>query len=158
MGSGKSTVGIAAAEQLGVTHFDTDRWVETVYETDIPSLLVRNPDTFRRLEAAALEDILSREPGVVSTGGGMVGSKYGQAILARASANIIWLDAPFDTVAERVAGDIGRVRPLFEDIDSARALYAERQPLYRATCTHVLDATLEVQRVVDQVISIAEAA
>jgi len=72
---------------------------------------------------------------------------------------VIWMRAAFDLAAKRVAEDsAGRDRPLFDDVENARALYDERQVWYEKTANHTVDASLPVELVVGEIVAIARAA
>ncbi len=126
MGMGKSTVGRQSAKVLEVPYNDTDEWMEINAGVDIPDLVKTDMAAFRVLEAKSLLTILGENPGVVSTGGGIVSTDAGRNALLAAGVPVLWLKAPFDVAAERVLQDTGRERPLFSDIDTARKLYEER--------------------------------
>lgn len=153
MGMGKSTVGPAAAERIGVAYFDTDDWMETVFGIDVPHLVKTDMSEFRRTEAEALRDILDQEPGVISTGGGIVSTEVGRSALLASRASVVWLKAPFEVAASRVMNDSGRQRPLFSDAESARALFDERQQWYEETADYIVDASQPKEQVVEAVIS-----
>ena len=152
MGMGKSTVGPAVAERLDVAYFDTDDWMETVAGIDVPHLAKADMPGFRRVEAEALRAILDQEPGVISTGGGIVSTEIGRSALLASSASVVWLKAPFDVAASRVTGDSGRERPLFSNMESARALFDERQQWYKETAGFEIDASQLKEQVVEDVI------
>lgn len=155
MGVGKSTVGPEVAERLNVGYFDTDQWMEEVQGLDIPHLVKTDMSEFRRLEAEALKTILDQEPGVISTGGGIVSTEVGRNALKASSATVVWLSAPFEVSANRVMGDTGRKRPLFSDEESARALFDERQQWYEETADCVVDGTLNPSRMATEIIRAA---
>lgn len=117
MGMGKSIVGPIVAERMDLEYFDTDDWMGTVGGIDVPHLVKTNMAEFRRVEAVALKTILGQEPGVISTGGGIVSTEVGRSALLASSASVIWLKAPFEVAASRVTSDSGRERPLFSSLE-----------------------------------------
>lgn len=152
MGMGKSTVGPAVAERLGIAYVDTDEWMEMALGIDVPNIVKADISEFRRLEAEALKTILDQEPGVVSTGGGIVSTEVGRSALLASSASVVWLKAPFEVAASRVTGDPGRERPLFSSMESARALFDERQQWYEETADCVIDASQLRNQVVEAIL------
>ena len=154
MGMGKSTVGRRAAELLGVDYYDTDSWMETESGIDEPALVKTDMAAFRKLEADTLREILAAKEGIVSTGGGIVSTQLGRGVLLGSGVPAVWLQAPFEVAAQRVAQDRGRERPLFANIDTARALFNERQPWYKETATAVVDASRPVELVAGDIVSI----
>lgn len=154
MGMGKSTIGPAVAERCGVAYFDTDDWMETVSGIDIPHLVKSDMAEFRKVEAEALRVILDQEPGVVSTGGGIVSTDVGRNALVAANASVVWLKAPFEVASSRVLNDQGRERPLFSNVKSARALFDERQQWYEETADHTVDASQSKEMVIEAIASV----
>lgn len=154
MGVGKSTVGPEVAGRLKVSYFDTDQWMEEEQGLDVPHLVKTDMTEFRRQEAWALEAILDQEPGVVSTGGGIVSTEIGRNALKASSASIVWLKAPFEVSADRIQSDSGRERPLFNDLESARALFDERQQWYEETADFHVDATLGKSMLATEIIQV----
>ncbi len=155
MGVGKSTVGPKAASILGIRYYDTDSWMETEAGVDIPQLVKSDMIAFRKLEAEALGTILSQEPGVISTGGGIVSTEIGRNALLAAANPVVWLQAPFGESALRVAQDPGRERPLFADKLKALELYNQRTKWYAETSNHTVDASQPIELVVNDIIKIA---
>ncbi len=155
MGVGKSTVGPKAADILGVHYYDTDSWMETEAGIDVPQLVKSDTATFRKAEAEALEAILDREPGIISTGGGIVSTEIGRSALRAVKCPVVWLHAPFNDSAGRVARDGGRERPLFADAAKALELYNERAQWYAETSGHIVDASQSVELVVNAIVKIA---
>lgn len=155
MGMGKSTVGRKSAEILEVPYSDTDEWMEINAGVDVPALVKTNMAKFRELEAGTLRIILSENPGVISTGGGIVSTEVGRKALLASNAPVLWLRALFEVAAERVMRDTGRERPLFSDVDKARTLYEDRMAWYEETASHIVDASQPLELVVGQVVEIA---
>lgn len=155
MGVGKSTAGSKAADILDVAYYDTDTWMETNAGINVPQLVKTDMVAFRKLEAETLEHILQQEPGIISTGGGIVSTEIGRRALRASHTPIVWLRASFDDSAARVADDTGRERPLFYDRDTARRLYEERIGWYEETADYTIDAAQPVDLVVDTLVRIA---
>lgn len=155
MGVGKSTVGPKAANVLEIRYYDIDSWMETEAGIDVPWLVKSDMAAFRKLEAEALADILGQEPGIISTGGGIVSTEIGRSVLRAASTPVVWLRASFDDSARRVAQDTGRERPLFADAMKALELYNERRDWYAETSDHIVDASQPVELVVGDIVKIA---
>ena len=73
MGTGKTTVGKALAVRLGLPLVDTDQEIErTGGETDFRNLSEVGEEGFRELESRVLRQVLTGNPGIVTTGGGIV--------------------------------------------------------------------------------------
>ncbi|KJZ20091.1 shikimate kinase [Loktanella sp. S4079] len=131
MGSGKSAIGRALAERLGVPFVDSDAAIEAAAAQSIAEIFERDGEAFfREREAEVLRRLLSGPPGIVSTGGG--------AFLAARNRDLIqdmgvalWLDADIDTLWERVRHK--DTRPLLRTPDPKATLthiFQERRPIY----------------------------
>jgi shikimate kinase / 3-dehydroquinate synthase len=128
MGSGKSTLGRAAAEQLARPFLDLDKAMEERAGKTIAELFAeRGEDGFRAIEEHAVRVALAApDPAVLSLGGGAVTSAETRALLRNAFVVLCEIDV--DTAWRRVRGT---GRPLAENEGEFRRLYEERQPLYR---------------------------
>ncbi len=153
MGMGKSTVGQRAAELLGTTFIDTDAQMEQ-WGIHIPTLVKKNMELFRITEAYTLGNILDTREGVISTGGGIVTTELGRKALLSSGVERVWLQGSFELAAERVLHDTGRSRPLFDDLEEARALFDKRQWCYEGTATHRVDASQPAEKVAMDIVSI----
>jgi shikimate kinase / 3-dehydroquinate synthase len=156
-GSGKSTVGACVAERLGLPFVDLDVLVaERTGRTPAEWIAQDGEARFREVESDALDGALASEPVVLATGGGAVIDPLNRWTLAQ-HATTVWLDAPDELLASRVARG-GVRRPLLETGDPATALAKlrrDREPFYRAANARV-DASKDVDGASDEVIAAAE--
>lgn len=132
MGCGKTAVGRALAARLDVPFVDLDERVVAAAGREIRVIFAEEGEAaFRRLEGRALEAVVA-EPGsrVVATGGGTV-AREGVAERLRQAGTVVWLDVPFERVAERLRGEEAAIRPLFADPERARRLFRDRRSWYR---------------------------
>ncbi len=113
-GSGKSTLGSALADKLGLPFTDLDEEIEAREGALIPQIFAaRGESGFRRAERAALEAVCrDPEERVVALGGGALLAVANRA-LAEAHGRVLLLHAPVDVLAERLRED-GNVRPLVD--------------------------------------------
>jgi shikimate kinase/3-dehydroquinate synthase len=122
MGAGKTTMAPELAQRLGrrVVEVDAALPVSKIFGTG-------GEQAFRVEEAKRVLDVLDRRvPGVVDLGGGAVKSPSVRDALAGGAFTVL-LDVDVGTAWERCAGT---GRPLAQNEDQFRALYAERQSLY----------------------------
>jgi len=141
MGSGKSTVGRALAQRLGLPHADTDDLIVEAAGHPIPEIFDTEGEArFRARETAALDAALS-SPAVVSTGGGIVVSEGNRKRLQSSDALVVWLDGSIDALTKRVGS--GRGRPLLQgDVRAAlQQKIAERGPGYLQVADVRVDTT-----------------
>jgi shikimate kinase/3-dehydroquinate synthase len=129
MGAGKSTLGLAVAERLGRQFVDLDREIERQVHESIPEIFARRGEReFRTIEqTVALEALGRARPAVVALGGGAVGTPAIRTAL-RDQALTVYVEVEPAVAWERVRS---LDRPLASDPESFRALYEQRQPLYR---------------------------
>ena len=144
-GSGKSTVGPELARRLGVPFVELDAEIERAAGASVAEIFDREGEArFRELEAAALTEVASHDPSVVSCGGGVV-LEPANRVLLRATGEVVFLSVPLDVLRSRVepAAD----RPLIRASGDLERLAGEREPLYREFAAHVVDAAGPVDEV-----------
>jgi shikimate kinase len=136
MGAGKTTVGRVLARRLKLRFLDSDQEIERRCGVKIPVIFeIEGEPGFRSREAAVIDELSQLR----ATGGGVVGAKENRQLLA-GSGTVVYLHAQPDDLYERVRHD--RNRPLLATADPLarlRALYAERDPLYRSIADVVID-------------------
>lgn len=131
MGAGKTAVGRALAQHLGVPFIDSDHEIEEAAQMKIAEIFARDGEPFfRDREAEVISRLLDSAPSVLSTGGGaFLAARNREAIHARGVS--VWLDADLDLLWERVRHK--STRPLLHTDDpraTLAALYEARVPLY----------------------------
>ncbi|MGK5114571.1 MULTISPECIES: shikimate kinase [unclassified Geodermatophilus] len=137
--AGKTTVGTAIAELLGVPFRDTDADIEDVTGQSVADLFVdRGEPFFRALEEQAVARALATHAGVLALGGGAVLSAATRELLLgyrRAGGTVVWLDVDLASAARRVG--LGRERPVLGMNPRAtlRNLLLARAPLYAEVAT-----------------------
>ena len=136
-GTGKTTVGRAAARLLGWRFVDLDEYIETAAGKPIDAIFAADGEThFRALESQALQAACAREGQVVSTGGGIVMSADNRKAMASNGA-IVCLEAAPETIYARVraqsegAGAVARPMLAADDpMRRIRVLKSQRQLNY----------------------------
>jgi shikimate kinase len=137
--SGKTTVGTAVAEALGLPFRDTDKDVEAETGSTVADLFISQGEPhFRALERAAVARALAGHEGVLALGGGAVIDPDTRAALVahgKAGGVVVWLDVDLASAAKRVG--LSRDRPLLAINPRAmlRAMLEDRAPLYREVAT-----------------------
>lgn len=150
-GSGKSTVGRALAERLGVGFRDTDADVEATAGIPIADIFVeRGEPEFRRLEAAAVAAALAEHPGVLALGGGAVMDPATRERL-RGHA-VVWLRVGLAAAAHRAGLSTARPLLLGNVRSQLKALMDARAPFYEEVAMMVVDSdALDVEESVEAI-------
>jgi shikimate kinase len=155
MGAGKSTVARALARRLDWKIEDIDERIERRERRDIPSIFRQEGEPyFRSLEREELIALLPQRGTIVATGGGTVVDAGNRELMLRDGA-VVWLDAPFATILDRVPLD-GR-RPLAADRLEMERLYNQRLMAYRQAHLRVDAGRGSVEELVDQIVEWLEA-
>mgnify|MGYP006137665723 FL=1 len=139
-GSGKSTVGRQLARRLGLPFTDTDHAIEQRIGCSIREFFDREGEAaFRDIEEAVIDELARSDAGVIATGGGAVLRPANRERL-RGGGHAIYLRSTPEELFRRLRHDTNR--PLLQVADPLarlRALYDERDPLYRETAHFVIE-------------------
>jgi shikimate kinase/3-dehydroquinate synthase len=149
-GAGKSTLAAALARAWDAPHRDLDDVIAREARVSVGDLLRREGESaFRVREAHALNEALLGPPLVLSVGGGAAVFHDGMARM-RATARVVWLDAPPQVLVERTLLDGDR--PLLGDTRQEQLAALERLAIVRGPVyahAHLrLDATRPIDRLV----------
>src|SRR5690606_17550227 len=151
MGTGKTTVGKALAVRLGLPLVDTDQEIEKQAGQRISEIFQRcGEEGFRALESRVLRQVLTGNPGIVTTGGGIV-LRPENVRLMREFGLVIALHASAEEIIRRLSGDTDR--PLLRGDLRQRVsrLLEERRGMYDFAHVQVDTTTLTVAEVVDRI-------
>ena len=123
-GGGKSTLGKLLAEKLGARFIELDRMIEQEYGASMPLLIeMSGIATFKRLERACLERVISEnERAVIATAGGIVSNPETYGLLLRRS-HTVWISAQPDEHMSRVMKQ-GDFRPMARNREAMADLHA----------------------------------
>ena len=160
MGSGKTTVGRAAADRLGWRFLDSDRQVEERAGRTVEEIWREEGEAgFRYLETEALADALDSAqdaPAVVAAAGGVVLNPDNRALL-KTHPPVVWLRARPETLAQRVGTGAGRPLLAGDPAGALVRLSEERRPYYEDVADTVIDVDdLSPAEVVDRVVQVAQ--
>jgi len=141
MGVGKGTTARAYAEKYGVFIVDTDDLIESKENRKIKTIFKEEGETyFRQCEQQCANWIESSvNNSFISCGGGF----YKVSNLHKLGT-VVFLDASYDWIYNRLLTAKNgksklRKRPLFSEPTKAKALYNEREKLYKELADVIVD-------------------
>lgn len=141
MGVGKGRTARALAAESGCLAIDTDNLIESFTKTKIRDIFARQGESaFRRFEqqvATWLETQVQQT--IVSTGGG-----FFMVENLRQIGKVVYLHSSLKGILVTInkhpqAAQKIKKRPLLQDKEKAKALYAQRLPLYRQVADYEID-------------------
>ena len=146
-GAGKSTLGKMLAKKIGWTFVELNKEVEQQNGLSVAEIIaLYGQEGFRRMEQAALAQLLARkEPIVLATGGGIV-SEPVTFDLVLSSFYTVWLRAAPEEHMGRVRKQ-GDLRPMADDrsaMQELRTILLSREPLYARASAQVDTAGLDI--------------
>lgn len=139
-GSGKTAVGEALSQRLGVPAHDTDAAVEQSAGRSITDLFADEGEAgFRARERCAVAAALDTCPGVVSLGGGAILDPDTQRQLA--GQRVVFLDVGIADAAKRIGLDRSRPLLALNPRGTWRTLMEARRPIYQRLAGLRVDTT-----------------
>ena len=156
MGSGKTTVGAALSDLLGVRHADLDALVEHSEGKSVADIFSSEGEKgFRTLELKALRRFLEKGgDAVISLGGGTL-STPAAAALIREKTLCIYLRTSPGTLLQRLSPEAGS-RPLLQGApleERIKGLLEERSAVYERNARAIVDTDgLTPPEIADEII------
>lgn len=138
-GSGKSTLGLALAEQIGYTFVDVDRVIEAETGKLLKEIIAeQGDDGFLKVEEE-INASLQAERTVFAPGGSVI---YGPKAMEHLKeiATIVYLKVPFEELEKRL-GNLQERGVVLKDGMTLRDLYNERLPYYDRYAEVIMDET-----------------
>ena len=156
MGAGKTSVARRLARTCKVASVDMDTYIERREGKKVKEIFAAvGEEGFRAVETEVLRELgAAADPMLVSCGGGVVVTPANHEVF-RECGFVVYLEVTADEAAGRISDT--STRPLFQNLEAARARCAERLPL-----AAVADATVntagksvpaiarEVQRILEK--------
>ncbi len=154
MGAGKTAVGRAMAQRLGVPFIDSDAELEAAANLTIPEIFERDGEAFfRKRETEVIARLLTEKCCILSTGGGAFMSETNRENISQHGVSL-WLDAELSLLWQRVRHK--DTRPLLRTADPLQTLtdiFDTRVPVYakadlRVPCSATLSIDAMAQRAI----------
>lgn len=137
MGAGKTSTARKLARTCGIASVDMDTYLERREGRRVKELFAeQGEEGFRAIESDVLRELAAKEPLLVSCGGGVVLAPENREVLKN-EGFVVYLQVTADEAASRIS-DVS-TRPLFRDLDTARAIIESRLPLYENVADVVVD-------------------
>ena len=154
MGAGKTAVGRALAQRLGVSFLDSDAEIEVAANRTVPEIFERDGEPFfRTKETQIIERLLAEKRCVLSTGGGAFLSEQNRMNISGKGISV-WLNADLELLWNRVRNK--DTRPLLRTPNPKSTLqdiYDQRVPTYAlADMTVVSEEEYSIEDMVDRVV------
>ena len=140
MGSGKTTIGKSLARQLHKKFMDVDSVIEAEQNASITEIFAnKGEEYFRDLEQKCINQLTQKTGQVIATGGGLpIYSAISKKSL------IVYIDADFDVILDRLPRKERDKRPLLQDESRAKDLFEQRIGTYKELANFSVDANQKV--------------
>lgn len=152
MGSGKSAIGRALAAKMGFTFLDVDEYIEKQAGLAIPEIFKNEGESgFRTRETAALNELLTRQTGMVfGCGGGAILRPENRDLLHTHSLTV-WLYATIKTTLRRVPPGTRPLLDVENPTDTAREILTGRLPSYARAADMVVSSENRIEEVAEKI-------
>lgn len=157
MGAGKTSVARRLARTCGVASVDMDTYIERREGKKVKEIFAEGGEEgFRAIETDVLRELGAKpDPLLISCGGGVVVTPANHDVF-REAGFVVYLEVTADEAASRISDT--STRPLFQNLEAARARCEERLPLYEAVANvrvstagkSVSAIAREVQRILEK--------
>jgi len=152
MGSGKSSVGRSISKRFGKLFLDIDSMIENREDKKIPQIFLDSGEKhFRDIEREFAKLIqTSVKDSIISVGGGFPTAVTNLKNLGF----VIYLDIDFDFMVSELSKYKDEIdkRPLMQNLDMARVIYASRKDIYKSQADSVFQIKKkDINSVVDEV-------
>lgn len=140
IGSGKTTVGIRLASELGLAFFDLDREMDRILGYSFHRLVAEQGwVAFRELEYGICKRFAGMQGALVCLGGGTVRYEWNMDVL-RGTGSFVLLTATLPELARRVrAADRPRVNPGVSLEEDLQKIWSQSVDKYRAAADLTVD-------------------
>ncbi len=153
MGTGKTTIGQAVAQRVGFALIDSDHEIERQQGRPVTQIFAEQGEpAFRALEREFIKRGHPATRHVIACGGGLV-VQPGMLDLLKSKGVVVCLHASIATILERTRGHGHRPLLNVENPEERiRALYAQREPIYKHAGTVILTDARPMGDVINHVL------
>ena len=151
MGSGKSTIGKALADRLGISWVDSDSWIEAKQGHSISEIVgEKGWPAFRALEREFTCEMNDKAPMVISCGGGFPLDQENWQWISR-NCTSIYLRVDKEVLLKRLVGETSN-RPLLQQENRGELMQfiaeelTQREPIY-TKADYIIDANGTVEEI-----------
>ncbi len=131
-GSGKTTLGLLLAKELGRAFIDTDQMVCQMAGCSIPEIFEKQGEAaFRQMEAEAIAAATQEKNAVIAVGGGAVLNPENRYLLG-SNGLIFYITRPLEALSTQG-------RPLSKNLDALKQLAQARTPIYEKMADHQME-------------------
>lgn len=152
MASGKTTIGKALAQRLGLQYLDTDEMIEKQQGMEIKDIFSQYGEPyFRQLEKEAVASLPALEGYVIALGGGTV-MHHNNLETAQKAGRTIFLNAPLPKILNNLKG---KFRPLVGNTieeEPLRELLEKRLPIYNMADITIDTGSLDVEQTLEEIL------
>ena len=137
-GSGKSALGRRVAQKMQIPYLDTDTYLTELSGLNTAELFNKYGEKcFRDAETRLLQELITSEPGMISTGGGLCLREENRRLMKN-SGIIVLIDRPIDDIMLDIRAE---KRPYLaqKGKEEIERIYNERMPVYRASADIVMN-------------------
>ena len=152
MAAGKTRIGKALADRLGMDFVDADRTIEADHCCSVAEIFRKHGEGhFRAAEQDLILRLISEKARVIAVGGGaFVNPQIRSALIA--DAVTVWLDTPFELVLQRLRNSTTRPLAANRSDTELRTLFEERREAYQQALIRVDTSDADVDRIVARIL------
>ncbi|RXK19349.1 shikimate kinase [Macrococcus sp. DPC7161] len=152
MGSGKSTLGKQLSLILSKPFIDLDAYIEADECMTISDIFkLKGESYFREKENLALKKFIHRDI-VLSTGGGIIENPNNKTLFLKNKCNF-WVDTNFETLYNRIVGDLNRPNAISKSYEELLILYKSRISRYNEIAYIRVDTSQSIQTCCNDIVN-----
>ncbi|WP_281182966.1 shikimate kinase [Staphylococcus schleiferi] len=151
MGAGKSTIGKILSRELNCSFTDLDSLVEAQLNQSIPEIFeLEGEKAFRRYECQYLKHALEKND-IIATGGGILSDDQTFNFLKKQEITVVWIDAPFEILYERIKNDANRPNANKKSYDALKSLYYSRNSRYNEIAFIKISSKISLRETLNEI-------